>query len=53
MNIPTFAPKVRGGKVIEMITSGQLGRDYVFGNGEVEILFIAHPNADDRLPGLV
>jgi len=42
--VMTFAPTVwGGGKVIEMITSGQLGRDCVFGNGEVEMLSAAAP----------
>jgi trk system potassium uptake protein TrkA len=42
--VMTFAPTVWGaGKVLEMVTSGQLARDFVLGNGEVEVLSAAVP----------
>lgn len=57
--VMTFAPTVWGAnKVLEMITSGQLGRELTFGNGEVEMMPVgvpAHlvdkPITDMNVPG--
>jgi trk system potassium uptake protein TrkA len=42
--VVTFAPTVWGAnKVIEMVTSARLGREYAFGNDEIEMLLVWAP----------